>query len=82
MLHILDTSIKNRATGVVCESIKVQRDIYVYEFSRRFYPKWLCIQVIHVLYVCSLGIEPTTFALLTQCFVCYMLKNIWRWWCF
>ncbi len=28
-----------------------------------------CIQVIHLYcqYVCSLGIEPTTFALLTQC---------------
>ncbi len=25
------------------------------------------IQVIHLLYVCSLGIEPMTFALLTQC---------------
>ncbi len=27
----------------------------------------LCIQAIHFFYVCSLGIEPTTFALLTQC---------------
>ncbi len=26
-----------------------------------------CIQAMHFLYVCSLGIEPTTFALLTQC---------------
>ncbi len=28
-----------------------------------------CIQAIHVFcqYMCSLGIEPTTFALLTQC---------------
>ncbi len=32
--------------------------IYIYAFSRRFYPK--CIQVIHF-YVCSLGMEPTTF---------------------
>ncbi len=40
----------------------------IYAFSRRFYPKRL-IQVIHLYcqYVCSLGIEPTTFALLTQC---------------
>ncbi len=34
--------------------------IYIYTFSRRFYPKRL--QVIHFCqYVCSLGIEPTTF---------------------
>ncbi len=37
----------------------------MYAFSRRFYPK-------HSGYtffvsMCSLGIEPTTFALLTQC---------------
>ncbi len=38
---------------------------YIYAFSRRFYPKWL--QVIHIFFVsmCSLEIEPTTFALLT-----------------
>ncbi len=36
---------------------------YVITFIRRFY------QAIHLYchYVCSLGIEPTTFALLTQC---------------
>ncbi len=43
-------------------------DIYIYAFSRCFYPKRL-IQVIHLYcqYMCFLGIEPTTFALLTQC---------------
>ncbi len=45
-------------------------NIYIYAYSRRFYSKQLfCIQVIHLYcqYVCSLGIEPTTFALLAQC---------------
>ncbi len=55
MLHILDTSIKNRATGVVCENIKVQRDIYVYAFSRRFYPKWLTV---HSGYTCFVYVFP------------------------
>ncbi len=43
--------------------------IYIYAFIRLFYPKRLqCIQAIYIsLYVCSLGIEPTPFALLTQC---------------
>ncbi len=37
--------------------------IYIYEFSRRFYPKRL-IQCIHIIcqYACSMGIEPTTFS--------------------
>ncbi len=35
---------------------------YIYAFSRRFYPKRLTVQSgIHFQYVCSLGIEPTTF---------------------
>ncbi len=54
MLHILDTSIKNRATGVVCESIKVQRDIYIYAFSRRFYPKRLTVHSGYTCFVCVL----------------------------
>ncbi len=44
--------------------------IYVYAFSRRFYPKRLTVYSGYTFfcqYVCSLGIEPTTFALLTQC---------------
>ncbi len=45
--------------------------IYIYAFSRRFYPKRLTVHYtwlyIFYQYVCSLGIEPTTFALLTQC---------------
>ncbi len=38
-------------------------------FNRRFYPKRLTVHSGYTcyLYVCSLGIEPTTFALLTQC---------------
>ncbi len=38
--------------------------LYFYAFSRRFYPKRFTV---HCQYVCSLGIEPTTFALLTPC---------------
>ncbi len=45
--------------------------IYIYAFSRRFYPKRLTVQYLgynfFCQYVCSLEIEPTTFALLTQC---------------
>ncbi len=45
--------------------------IYIYAFSRRFYPKRLTVhsgyKFFFCQYMCSLGIEPTTFALLTQC---------------
>ncbi len=44
--------------------------IYIYAFSRRFYPKLFTVNSGYTFicqYVCSLGIEPTTFALLTQC---------------
>ncbi len=43
--------------------------IYIYAFSRHFYPKRLTVHSGYTcfLYVCSLGIKPTTFALLTQC---------------
>ncbi len=45
--------------------------IYIYAFSRCFYPKRFIVQSGYTYffcgYVCSLGIEPTTFALLTQC---------------
>ncbi len=44
---------------------------YIYAFCRRFYPKRLTVHSGYTCffyqYVCSLGIEPTTFALLTQC---------------
>ncbi len=44
---------------------------YIYAFSRRFYPKRLTVHSGYTFffcqYMCSLGIEPTTFALLTQC---------------
>ncbi len=39
-------------------------------FSRRFYPKRLTVHSCYTCfcqYMCSLGIEPTTLALLTQC---------------
>ncbi len=44
--------------------------IYIYAFSRRFYPKRLTVHSRYTYfcqYMCSLGIEPTTFALLMQC---------------
>ncbi len=44
--------------------------IFIYAFSRRFYPKRLTVHSGYTCfcqYMCSLGIEPTTFALLTQC---------------
>ncbi len=43
---------------------------YIYAFSRPFYPKRLTVHsgyTFYCQYMCSLGIEPTTFALLTQC---------------
>ncbi len=42
----------------------------IYAFSRRFYPKRLTVHSGYTFfgqYMCSLGIEPTTFAQLTQC---------------
>ncbi len=42
----------------------------LYIFSRRFYPKRLTVHSGYTFfcqYMCSLGIEPITFALLTQC---------------
>ncbi len=43
--------------------------IYIYTFSRRIYPKRLTVLSGYTFfqYVCSLGIDPTTFALLMQC---------------
>ncbi len=44
--------------------------MYIYAFSRRFYPKRLTVHSgynFFCQYMCSLGVEPTTFALLTQC---------------
>ncbi len=50
---------------------RTARYIYIYAFSRCFYSKRLTVHsgytfVLSVC-VCSLGIEPTTFVLLTQC---------------
>ncbi len=44
--------------------------LHFYAFSRRFYPKRLTVHSGYTYfgqYMCSLGIKPTTFALLTQC---------------
>ncbi len=44
--------------------------IYIYPFSRRFYPKRLTVHSCYTYfcqYMCFLGIEPTTFALLIKC---------------
>ncbi len=44
--------------------------IYIYAFSRWFYPKRLTVNSVYNFicpYVCSLGIDPQTFVLLTQC---------------
>ncbi len=54
---------------------------------RRFYPKWLTahstVQCIlcytFCQYVCFLGIEPTTFALLTQCSTTEPQEHFWTW---
>ncbi len=43
---------------------------YIYAFSRRIYPKAFTVHSCYTYfcqYMCSLGIEPTSFALLTQC---------------
>ncbi len=43
---------------------------YIYAFSKRFYSKRLTVHLGYTFFcqdMCSLGIEPTTFALLTQC---------------
>ncbi len=61
--------------------------IYIYAFSRRFYPKRLTahstVQCIlcytFCQYVCFLGIEPTTFALLTQCSTTEPQEHFWTW---
>ncbi len=43
--------------------------INIYAFSRHFYPKRLTVHsgYTFIVSLCSLGIEPTTFVLLTQC---------------
>ncbi len=44
--------------------------LYILHFIRRFYPKRLTVHSGYTYfcqYMCSLGIEPTNFALLTQC---------------
>ncbi len=54
--------------------------IYIYAFSRRFYPKRLTVHSGYTYfcqYMCSLGIEPTTFALLTQCSNHWATGTLW-----
>ncbi len=52
-----------------------------FTFSRRFYPKRLTVHSGYTFficqYVCSLGIEPTTFALLTQCSNHWATGTLW-----
>ncbi len=55
---------------LMCNRHLIRSTFYIYAFSRRFYPKRLTVHSGYTFfcqYVCSLGIEPTTFALLTQC---------------
>ncbi len=53
------------------EDNNLQDRFKIYIFSRRFYPKQLTVlfrlYIFFCQYVCSLVIEPTTFALLMQC---------------
>ncbi len=70
---------------------KILKQIYISAFSRHFYPKKLtvhfytCRLYICIVSMCSLGIEPTTFALLMQCSTteplehCIMTMFIFRW---
>ncbi len=58
--------------------------IYIYAFSRCFYPKRLTVHLGYIFfcqYMCSLGIEPTTFALLTQCSTTepWLISLIYNW---
>ncbi len=58
--------------------------IYIYAFSRCFYPKRLTVHSgynFFCQYVCSLGIEPTTFALLTQCSTTEPQEHYGSHWC-
>ncbi len=63
----------SHAVHLVCHShgnSGMEDYIYIYAFSRCFYPKRLTVHsgytFIFCQYVCSLGIEPIAFALLTQ----------------
>ncbi len=52
---------------------------YIYAFSRRFYPKWLTITFrlyIFYQYVCSLGIEPTTFCAADAMFYHWAIQEL------
>ncbi len=52
--------------------------LYIYVFSSRFYPKRFTVHSGYIFFVsmCSLGIEPTTFALLTQCSIAEPQEHI------
>ncbi len=50
--------------GDIGPEVRNEIYIYIYAFSRRFYPKRLTVYSDYTCfcqYVCSLGIEPTTF---------------------
>ncbi len=59
--------------GDILQTYFTHIEIYlldIYAFSRCFYPKELKAHSVYIFfcqYVCSLGIETTTFALLTRC---------------
>ncbi len=61
------------ASSLWIRVVVYEHSIYIYAFSRCFYPKRLTVHSCYTYfqymcqYMCSLGIEPTTFALLTQC---------------
>ncbi len=60
---------KNISLVLIIMSMKVLFT-FTFTFIRRFYPKRLTVHSGYTYfcqYMCSLGIEPTTFALLTQC---------------
>ncbi len=56
-------------------------DIYIYAFSRRFYPKRLTVHSGYTFffyqYVCSLGIEPTTFCTANAMLYLWATGTLW-----
>ncbi len=61
----ISTPTLNHSTALAIRKVN-----YIYAFSRCFYPKRFTVHSDYICfcqYVCSLGIKPTTFAVLTQC---------------
>ncbi len=66
----VNTSRCVQSIGCIKVALTTLITFYIYAFSRRFYPKRLTVHSGYTYfcqYMCSLGIEPTTFALLRQC---------------